>query len=157
MFRASGPLDPTQAFTQSMDIGDFRSRQAADQLRYRVPTSDSTLRKRQPFHMRFDQGTPGRQSRRSQGHDYDDDDCAVQTDDEEGFELDDPPISTAADAEAEAEAEGEEGWRNSEGERLRDFGVDEDVEFYDEDEVPLAELIRRRKAADPDGYAAPSP
>lgn len=48
-----------------------------------------------------------------------------------------------------AEGEGEEGWRNSEGERLKDFGVDEDVEFYDErdDEIPLAELIARRRAA----------
>ncbi|KAH4057158.1 palmitoyltransferase PFA4 [Parastagonospora nodorum] len=47
------------------------------------------------------------------------------------------------------EGEGEEGWRNSEGERLQDFGVDEDVEFYDEqeDEIPLAELMARRQAA----------
>jgi palmitoyltransferase len=45
--------------------------------------------------------------------------------------------------------EGEEGWRNSEGERLKDFGVDEDVEFYDEqeDDIPLAELIARRRVA----------
>ncbi|KAK2745875.1 Palmitoyltransferase [Myotisia sp. PD_48] len=40
---------------------------------------------------------------------------------------------------------GEEGWRNSEGDRLRDFGVDEEIEFYDEDDVPLATLIQRRK------------
>lgn len=40
---------------------------------------------------------------------------------------------------------GEEGWRNSEGDCLRDFGVEEEVEFYDEDDVPLAELLRRRK------------
>ena len=39
---------------------------------------------------------------------------------------------------------GEEGWKNSEGERLRDFGLDEDVEFYDQDEIPLGELMRRR-------------
>ena len=39
---------------------------------------------------------------------------------------------------------GEEGWRDSEGDRLDDFGVDEDAEFYDEDDVPLAELLRRR-------------
>jgi palmitoyltransferase len=47
------------------------------------------------------------------------------------------------------DGEGEEGWRNSEGERLQDFGVDEDVEFYDEqeDEIPLAELVARRQAA----------
>ncbi|MCJ1313049.1 Palmitoyltransferase [Agyrium rufum] len=43
---------------------------------------------------------------------------------------------------------GEEAWRNSEGDRLEDFGVDEDVEFYDEDDVPLAELIRRRREAE---------
>jgi palmitoyltransferase len=47
------------------------------------------------------------------------------------------------------DGEGEEGWRNAEGERLKDFGVDEDVEFYDEqeDEIPLAELIARRRVA----------
>ncbi|MCJ1396970.1 Palmitoyltransferase [Xylographa trunciseda] len=42
--------------------------------------------------------------------------------------------------------EGEEAWRNSEGDRLNDFGVDEDVEFYDEDDIPLAELLSRRNA-----------
>ncbi|CAG8146952.1 unnamed protein product [Penicillium salamii] len=41
--------------------------------------------------------------------------------------------------------EGEESWRNAEGERLRDFGVDEEVEFYDEEDIPLAVLIQRRK------------
>ena len=53
------------------------------------------------------------------------------------------------------EGEGEEAWRNSEGERLMDFGVDEEVEFYDEqegeddedDDVPLGELLARRRAA----------
>ncbi|KAJ5917253.1 hypothetical protein N7466_010807 [Penicillium verhagenii] len=40
--------------------------------------------------------------------------------------------------------EGEESWRNAEGERLGDFGVDEDVEFYDDD-IPLAVLMQRRK------------
>lgn len=41
--------------------------------------------------------------------------------------------------------EGEEAWRNAEGERLRDFGVDEEAEFYDEEDVPLGVLIERRK------------
>ena len=40
---------------------------------------------------------------------------------------------------------GEEGWRNSEGERLEDFGLDEDAEFYDEDSIPLSELLQRKK------------
>ncbi|KAF2403886.1 zf-DHHC-domain-containing protein [Trichodelitschia bisporula] len=50
-------------------------------------------------------------------------------------------------SEEEEVDEGEEAWRNSEGERLQDFGVDEEVEFYDEDEddIPLAELMRRRR------------
>jgi palmitoyltransferase len=58
-------------------------------------------------------------------------------------------VDLAADDEAEdtemSEQDGEEGWRNSEGERLADFGVDELVEFYDDD-VPLA-LLRARKQA----------
>ncbi|EKG22264.1 Serine hydrolase [Macrophomina phaseolina MS6] len=54
----------------------------------------------------------------------------------------------ASDDESPSEdGDGEEAWRNSEGERLRDFGVDEEAEFYDEDDVPLSELIRRKKAA----------
>jgi palmitoyltransferase len=40
---------------------------------------------------------------------------------------------------------GEEAWRNSEGERLEDFGVDEVAEFYDEDDLPLAQLLARRR------------
>lgn len=40
---------------------------------------------------------------------------------------------------------GEEGWRDSEGDRLHDFGVDEEAEFYDEDDIPLAQLIQRRR------------
>ncbi|OJJ63044.1 hypothetical protein ASPSYDRAFT_145575 [Aspergillus sydowii CBS 593.65] len=39
---------------------------------------------------------------------------------------------------------GEEAWRNSEGERLRDFGVDEEAEFYDEEDIPLAMLMQQR-------------
>jgi palmitoyltransferase len=62
----------------------------------------------------------------------------------------------ASDAEEEifekkkyGDAEGGAAWRNSEGERLKDFGVDEDVEFYDEqdDDIPLSELMTRRQAA----------
>lgn len=40
--------------------------------------------------------------------------------------------------------EGEESWRNAEGERLQDFGVDEEAEFYDEDDVPLGLLLKQR-------------
>ncbi|KIW87750.1 uncharacterized protein Z519_11724 [Cladophialophora bantiana CBS 173.52] len=40
---------------------------------------------------------------------------------------------------------GEEGWQDSGGNRLKDYGVDEDVEFYDEDNVPISELLTRRR------------
>lgn len=59
--------------------------------------------------------------------------------------------NASSDAEDEVEgydeysASGEEGWQDSGGNRLKDYGVDEDVEFYDEDDVPLAELLRRRQ------------
>jgi len=79
----------------------------------------------------------------------------------EGDELDDEDDSENADDEGRKYGEGdegEEGWRNSEGERLKDFGVDEDVEFYDEqeDEVPLSVLIKRRQAAAAGGTEAAS-
>lgn len=35
-------------------------------------------------------------------------------------------------------------WRDSEGDRLDDFGVDEDAEYCNDDDIPLTELLRRR-------------
>ncbi|GAM86308.1 hypothetical protein ANO11243_043200 [Dothideomycetidae sp. 11243] len=54
-------------------------------------------------------------------------------------------MSDGDEDEKRADDGGEEAWRNAEGERLADFGVDEDVEFYDEDDVPLAQLMRMRR------------
>ena len=57
-----------------------------------------------------------------------------------------PTIWSLLNSEAAA---GEEGWRNREGERLADFGVDEVADFYDEaeedEDVPLGQLLARRK------------
>ncbi|KAL9129815.1 MAG: hypothetical protein Q9217_001852 [Psora testacea] len=36
-------------------------------------------------------------------------------------------------------------WRNPEGETLDNFGVDQDVDFYDEDDIPLGELKERKR------------
>ncbi|KAI0168947.1 zf-DHHC-domain-containing protein [Hypoxylon sp. FL1284] len=66
--------------------------------------------------------------------------------------------------------EGKSGWVNADGERLGDYGVDSDAEFdelpleggssrepaqyagdYEDEDVPLAELIRRRKVRTGDG------
>ena len=44
----------------------------------------------------------------------------------------------------QGDSDGEEAWRNSEGERLHDFGVDEEIEFYDEEDIPLAILMQQR-------------
>jgi palmitoyltransferase len=48
-------------------------------------------------------------------------------------------------SEDDEEHSGEEAWADSDGNRLRDFGVEEDLEFYDEDDIPIAELLRRRR------------
>jgi palmitoyltransferase len=123
--------DPSKAFTHSMDPEEFYKRQQADHMRPSLDTGPSELRRRQPFHVRYDKKNDQRRR---------DEDFAYGTDD----------YSNGEESEQEAHdwqpkpGEGEEGWRNSEGERLKDFGVDEDAEFYDEDDVPLGELIRRK-------------
>ena len=53
--------------------------------------------------------------------------------------------STQAPSQDDGLGGGEEGWRDSEGDRLDDFGVDEDIEFYDEDDIPLARLLVRQR------------
>ena len=74
------------------------------------------LQRRKPFHDRYKNG------------DYAQRDTDESETDSEGYS-----------------DEGEESWRNAEGERLRDFGVDEEAEFYDEEDIPLGVLIERRK------------
>ncbi|KAE8448555.1 hypothetical protein EG329_009436 [Mollisiaceae sp. DMI_Dod_QoI] len=50
-------------------------------------------------------------------------------------------------SEYEEGIDGEPGWTNSDGDRLRDYGVDEEAEIIaDDDDIPLGELLRRRKA-----------
>lgn len=60
-----------------------------------------------------------------------------------------PSSDVEEDLDSESEYEegmdGEIGWTNSEGDRLRDYGVDEEADVLDDD-IPLSELIRRRKA-----------
>lgn len=120
--------DSSNPFTQSMDPADFRKRQEADFQRQRHSTSvsNATVQRRQPFHLRYgDEGVLDQRDR-SNGHDGDNHSSDISDDDV-------------------VASEGEEGWRNSEGERLADFGVEEETEFYDEDDVPLAEIIRAKR------------
>jgi palmitoyltransferase len=122
-------------FTQSLDPEAFRRRQAADRARYEDADGEYVVRRR-PFHERLE-------DMHNRGNDrvYEIED---EYEDEEAVEDEEEPGQFPA-PQNNSDGSGEEGWRNKEGERLADFGVDEVAEFYDEDEVPLAELIRRRR------------
>ncbi len=62
-----------------------------------------------------------------------------ETEDEDEYE-------DAEQQEFDEELHRQREWRNRDGEALEDFGVDEETEVYGaDDDVPLAELIRRRK------------
>lgn len=65
---------------------------------------------------------------------------------EEAEDVDDD--SNDSDEQDDIGLDGDAGWVNTDGERLRDYGVDEETE--DED-VPIGELIRRRKVLQKDG------
>lgn len=60
-------------------------------------------------------------------------------------------VDASDDEESESESEAEDvkiqqSWTNRDGDRLHDYGVDEEAEVLAEDDIPLAELLRRRKA-----------
>lgn len=104
-----------KTYSSARDEIEAFRRRQAEDLRRTRPFSGIQRRKR--FHERYKQ----------QDDQEDDDECGPG-----------PVYGDQSD-------EGEESWRNAEGERLRDFGVDEDAEFYDEDDVPLAVLMKQRK------------
>jgi palmitoyltransferase len=79
-------------------------------------TANSSLQRRKPFHDRY------------------------QRDEFAPSESDESEPLSGNDSD-----EGEESWRNAEGERLRDFGVDEEAEFYDEEDIPLGVLLQQRR------------
>lgn len=104
-----------QTYASAREEIEAFQRRQSEDLARPRPFADIQRRKR--FHDRFEEATP-------------------EEDDEQ------PRTGPAYGDEPD---EGEESWRNAEGERLRDFGVDEDVEFYDGDDVPLAVLLERRR------------
>ena len=59
----------------------------------------------------------------------------------EGYE---DQIITSHSAESTKQGSDGDGWRDSEGDKLDDFGVDESAESYGEDDIPLTDLLRRR-------------
>ena len=137
MFRAPRKPVAENGLTQSMDVDDFRRRQQADLARYADMDGEYVVRRR-PFHERLEE----MHRAATYDHYYGKEDVAVESDDEESGSDENMPDK---DNNAK-DGGGEEMWRNREGERLADFGVDEVTDFYDEDDLPLAELMRRRKA-----------
>jgi palmitoyltransferase len=145
--RRAGTAVNTGAFTyqdstlSAQDtLSAFRARQAEDEVR-----------RRKPFVQRMEQDLE--KEKAGQVHGW------LAGNERNGdVEIDEDAFVYGDDASEENEVEqrkyggegdGEESWQNSEGERLKDFGVDEDIEFYDqqEDEIPLSELLARRQAA----------
>jgi palmitoyltransferase len=111
-------------------VAAFKARQAEDAVRRRRPYAGATDKEEDDAEL----------GRNEEDFTYGDD-----ASDEVGYEEEEELERTKGGKGREGEA----AWRNSEGERLKDFGVDEDVEFYDEqdDDLPLSELIARRQAA----------
>jgi palmitoyltransferase len=127
MPRTERHLDPNEAFTYPNrplsnydEIEAFKMRQREDLLRRQ---NQSEIRHRKPFHER--QGSSASPVLEYNSTEY-------------GNDVDDGTSES-----------GEESWQDSGGNRLKDYGVDEVIEFYDEDEIPLSELLRRRKVREP--------
>lgn len=154
-------LDPKEA------LAAFRARQQAD-----------IVRRRKPFVQRLEAAKAARDDVGSGvgvggGYSISDHDEDEDEDEEDERSGDGGGSKGRSDGKGK-EGDGEEAWRNSEGERLQDFGVDEEVEFYDEptvaagggaaamgvdgtsagyyddeddDDVPLSELLERKRRA----------
>ncbi|KAK3708438.1 Palmitoyltransferase [Vermiconidia calcicola] len=135
------PIDG-DGFTQSMNIDDFQKRQEADYARYANADGEYVVRRR-PFHERLED-----MQKTTRSNAYNQDEVAIQTDSESS---DPDKHEESSDEDDVQDAAGEEGWRTKEGERLADFGVDEVADFYDEDDLPLSELMRRRKVGNEAG------
>ncbi|KAI9687291.1 MAG: Palmitoyltransferase [Bathelium mastoideum] len=117
----------------------FRRRQAEDLKRWgREPEAgEEGVQRRRPFverleaKMRRERVGDGSSVGLAGGYSEDEDDGG-----------EDGEIGDVADS---IDSRGEEAWKNSEGESLADFGLDEDVEFYDEEDIPLSVLMQRRQ------------
>jgi palmitoyltransferase len=144
-------------------IGAFRERQTADlDARYEDADGEYVVR-RKPFHERLER-TQQRMTGQgaASGSDFPgsrnverEDESALISDEEAGDLLSNQDYSRKQIGNGDKLIRvGEEAWRNQEGERLADFGVDELADFYDETDVqasndeedlPLAELLKRRR------------
>ncbi|KAE8552267.1 hypothetical protein EYB25_006161 [Talaromyces marneffei] len=122
------------------EMAAFRMRQQGDLARRAGLSDDSTagIRRRRKFHERY------KSNKSSQTKTELEEEIA---EDSEGNEVGEDEQHSSSEVIDHIDVdEGEEAWRNAEGERLDDFGVDEDVEFYDEEDVPLSVLKERLNA-----------
>ena len=120
MLKPVSRFAPDQAFTHMDDYISNQEKVRAFRERQendlkRHQRTEASFTRRQPFHERF------------QRQENEDDENLIDT------------------SSGEIRHTGEEAWKNSEGESLADFGLDEDTEFYDEDNIPLAHLLQRRQ------------
>lgn len=97
-------------------IAAFRRRQREDQKRFEKVTSPVIRRK--PFHERN-----ATEYEKSRGQ------SPSQSRSRESTSSDHPDV-------------GEERWRDDAGDRLSDFGVDDEAEFYDEEDMPLTKSVK---------------
>ena len=109
-------------------IEAFKRRQKEDLKRWH--TDEDGLQRRKPFVERLE-------AQMGQQHSGDDKEQHESNQDDD-FD------ASVEQRPAVANMRGEESWKNSEGESLADFGLDEDVEFYDEEDIPLSILMQRR-------------
>ncbi|KAK7739917.1 Palmitoyltransferase [Cytospora paraplurivora] len=162
--RAAGHHGPSgsAAAQREIDLVDKRWANPAEEV--------AAFRERQEMDLRRRAGTSGviaelEEDEETDDYEYVDGDSAsggYYDEDYENEDEDEEDENEDGTAEAEQEKvpvipgqgyyergiDGEPGWTNSEGERLRDFGVDEDAEDAEDadEDVPLGELLRRRKA-----------
>ena len=131
---AKGAFTIGGQYTSGADeIEAFRRRQQADIQRRAAPAAG--FQRRRPFRERYVKMQ--KQAGESEG--------GLVGQDEYEYEYDSVNDDNEHDGNEE-EGDGEEGWRDAEGDRLGDFGVDEEVEFYDEDDIPLSRLIEHRRS-----------
>ncbi|EMD94305.1 hypothetical protein COCC4DRAFT_58294 [Bipolaris maydis ATCC 48331] len=158
------PPDPDRAYrrnAKAVNVGAFQFAEAPEMSAeetikaFKARQAEDALRRR---------GYGGQAQQRVVEDEEEEAEYGNTRDDDGGYTYGDDASDDAQEEEEESEKkygekgrEGEAAWRNAEGERLKDFGVDEDVEFYDEqeDDIPLSRLIARRQGASTSGYSRP--
>lgn len=150
MFRAAPQPVPQEGFDAGvLDVQAFKARQEADLSRRYNDAEGEFVVRRKPFWQRLEEMQAKENGYDSNGRKVyeveDEGNVAVGSDSEGGYGDDEDEDEDDVFRPRKEDDVGEEAWRNEEGERLADFGVDEVAEFYDEDDLPLGEILRRRK------------